>query len=116
MITIDCMDAAKSQFPRERTRNKDLDPLPKLKTHTVGVLCHGFPIPALSIVHNLTHYDNNANLIISVLNLTLQRQAEKMAKIKEEKEQEEEITENMSADQRDKYIKERQLREKYCVW
>ena len=110
------MDAGKTQFPHERVKNKDLDSTERLKTHAVGIMCHGFPIPALALVHNLTHYSDDANLIVSALHLTLQRNIEKMNEIQKQKDKADEKMNNMNEGEREKYMKERNLREKFSVW
>jgi hypothetical protein len=110
------MDAGKTTFPHERNKNKDLDDTTRLRTHTIGVLCYGFPIPALALVHDLTHYDNNANTIVTALHHTLQRNIEKIKQIREEKEKLQQITQHMSEEERQKYLKDFKTREKYTVW
>jgi hypothetical protein len=121
-IMMDEMDSAKTTFPHEgkcKSKNLDVGDQAKLRTHTIGALCNGFPVPAVMLVNDLGHYEADANVIVSSLHKILELQLTRIQEIKRENEAEDEKMSRMADIERSAYEAEKKkngIKRKRAVW
>lgn len=101
---FDGMDVSKTYLPREKgTPNKDLDKYERLKTHTMGAICDGMPLPVAVLVHVTHHYPNDANLTVTALHQILVENANELRDMMQQAEEERQEEATMTEEELEKH-------------